>query len=291
LTAAFLVLLAVRAYLNKYYESGPVLVGIIGLVAGWILESIGGLDLLQITGFFLWDYSVGFFMICVMYALTARYTRIKKELREAAIAIFRAHEDERKRLARELHDGIGPSLSAIKLELQLLESTAGDKNKETCHKIVRAIADVSEEIRSISMNLRPVFLENAGLVEAIGWHADNLQKKSGIRINIKNEGQGGLQLSSQIKDNLYRIYQESLNNAVKHSGATVVDIILALKGRFLTMEIKDNGQGFDLAQAEIRKQGIGLHTIRERAGLLNGVCRIQSAKKHGTSIWIKVPLT
>ncbi len=119
LAAIFIVFHAIRAYYGKVHESGPILLGITGLIIGLILESVGGMDFLHITGFFLWDYSVVFFMICVMYALAARYTRIKDELREASLKIFEAHEDERKRLARELHR-VGQSLLSVKLRLKML---------------------------------------------------------------------------------------------------------------------------------------------------------------------------
>ena len=88
-TAAFLVFVAIRALLRQLYESGTIFIGIVGLIVGFILESLGGIDLVYITGFFLWDYATVFFMLCVMYALTSRYTRIK-ELQSASVKIFNA---------------------------------------------------------------------------------------------------------------------------------------------------------------------------------------------------------
>lgn len=119
------------------------------------IKSIKGMG-----GLLLWDYSTGFFIICVMYALTARYMRIK-ELQSASVRIFKAHEDARKRLARELHDGIGTSLQAIKLRLQMLDA--------------------------------------------------------------------------KIKGTIHRIYQETISNAIKHSGATSVDVILKINGGFFVI--------------------------------------------------------
>ena len=291
LTAAFLAFFAVKAYLRKFYESGPIVLGITGLIIGFILESVGGLDLLQITGFFLWDYSAGFFMICVMYALTARYTRIKEELRSASVRIFDAHEDERKRLARELHDGIGTSLLAIKLRLQMLESKVKEGlpiEKEAFPELISDISNSIDELRAVAVDLRPSFLENIGIEDAISWHARKVQEKSGVQININIEGL--VKSSSKAKDNIYRIYQETLSNAIKHSGASVVDVILKMKGKFLSLEIKDNGKGFDSARTIRKETGLGLYTIRERVELLGGILRIKSSDKMGTSIYIEVPV-
>jgi signal transduction histidine kinase len=289
-TAAFTVFLAVKAYLKKAYESAPILLGITGLVIGFILESIGGLDLLQITGFFLWDYSVAFFMICIMYALTARYMRIK-ELQSASVRIFKAHEDERKRLAREIHDGVGPSLLSIKLRLQMLEAQAKAGNQvegESLSELLSEVTNTTEELRAVAMDLRPSFLENIDIIDAIRWHAEKLQERLGMQINVTTDGM--TDIDSKMKDTIYRIYQETLSNAVKHSEATAVDIVLRMDGNFFSLEVKDNGKGFDPAHAETTEEGMGLSTIRERVELLGGILRIKSSDTMGTSVSIEVPV-
>lgn len=288
-TAIFLVFFAIKAYIRKFYESGPILGGLTGLIAGFILESIGGLDLLQITGFFLWDYSTVFFMICVMYALTARYTRIK-ELQAASVKIFGAHENERKRLARELHDGIGTSLLAIKLRLQMIAARAKASlpvDQKVFPELISEIENAIDEVRAMAMDLRPSFLENTDIIDAIHWHARKVQERTGLQVNIATEGV--IKIGSKTKDNIYRIYQEALSNAVKYSGATVIDVILKQKGKFLSLEIKDNGKGFDPTRPEIKDAGLGLYTIRERAELLGGIISIKSSDKTGTNIFIEVP--
>ncbi len=290
LTAAFLFFYAVRAYMRKFYESGPVLLGVSGQLAGFILESVGGLDLLQTTGFFLWDYSTGFFMICVMYALTARYMRIK-ELQSASVRIFKAHEDERKRLARELHDGIGTSLQAIKLRLQMLDAKIKDGapvEKEAFPELISEITHSIDELRDVVMDLRPSFLENVDLADAITWHAKKVQERLGVQIKLVIDD--AIKVSSRIKETIYRIYQEAISNAIKHSGATSVDVILKINGGFLSLEVKDNGKGFDPAHDKGKEKGIGLDTIKERAELLGGILKIRSFDKMGTSLYIEVPV-
>jgi signal transduction histidine kinase len=290
ITAAFLVFIAIKAYLKKYYESAPTLLGITGLVMGFILESVGGLDLLQITGFFLWDYSIAFFMICVMYALSARYMRIK-ELQSTSVRIFKAHEDERKRLAREIHDGIGPSLLSIKLRLQMLEAKVREGKpveEESFPELLSEVTDTIEELRAVAMDLRPSFLENVDIIDAINWHAKKLQERLGMQINVTSDGV--VKIDPRMKDTIYRIYQEILSNAVKHSGATTVDVLIKMDGRFFLLEVKDNGKGFDPVQTGIKEEGIGLNTVRERVELLGGILRIKSSDKMGTSVSIEVPV-
>ncbi len=289
LTALFLAFVAIKAFIRRFYESGTILLGIIGLIVGFILESLGGIDLLSMTGFFLWDYSTVFFMICVMYALTSRYTRIK-ELQSASVKIFDAHEEERKRLARELHDGIGTSLLATKMKLQMLEAQAKDNipiDKRAFPELISEINLSIEELRAVSMDLRPSFLENTELIEAIKWHAKKVRERSAVEVDVSAGDIG--QISLKIKENFYRIFQEALNNAVKHSGATRVEVLLSRDQSYIILEIQDNGRGFDPADIK-QDQGIGLYTIRERVELLGGIIRIKSSDKIGTDIFIEVPI-
>jgi signal transduction histidine kinase len=289
IAAVYLIFLAGKAFIRTFYESGVILLGISGIIFGFVLESLGGIDLLHVTGFFLWDYAAVFFMICVMYALTSRYTRIK-ELQSASIKIFEAHEKERRRLARELHDGIGTSLLATKLKLQMLEAQAKEEkpiNKQAFPELIAEIDSSIEELRAVSMDIRPAFLENTDLIEAITWHARKVKERSGVEIDISAGSIGDISL--RIKENFYRIFQEALNNAVKHSGAAKVEALLSRDGSYLVLEIHDNGKGFSHSVNK-GEQGIGLYTIRERVELLDGIIRITSSDKIGTNIYIEVPV-
>ena len=290
LAAFFIVFHAVRAFYKKFHESGPILLGIAGLVIGAALESIGGLDFLQTSGFFLWDYSTVFFMICVMYTLTARYMRIREELRLASLKIFDAHEDERKRVARELHDGIGQSLQSIKLRLKMLEShieKGGGVTKEALSELTTDVSQSIDEIRSVAMDLRPSFLENTDFVDAIRWYSVKMQEQSGIRITVQSEDL--VTVAPKAKESLYRIYQEALSNALKHSGASAINVMLSSINSSLLLQISDDGKGFDPARPAQKGSGIGLYTMKERVELLGGILRIESSDATGTVISIEVP--
>ncbi len=291
LTAVFLVFSAMKAYRKRFYESGYILSGVTGLIAGLVLESVGGVDLLQVTGFFLWDYSAVFFMICLMCALTARYVRIREELQSASVRIFDAHEEERGRLARELHDGIGPSLLAIKLRLRMLEAKAREGvpiGKEEFPELISDISNSIEELRTVAMDLRPSFLENVDITDAVNWHAEKIKEKLGIQIKVASEEL--TEIAPKTKDTIYRIYQEALSNSIKHSGATMINVVLKMKDDFLSLEIRDNGKGFDPGRQDRRGKGLGLYTMRERVELLSGIFSIKSSERTGTSIYIEVPV-
>ncbi len=291
-TGIYLIVIAIKAFLRKFYESGTILLGIMGLITGSVLESVIEIDLAHITGFFLWDYSTVLFMLSVVYALASRYTRIK-ELQSASIKIFNAHEKERKRLARELHDGIGTSLLAIKMKLQMLETRVkgGVIDQDAFSVLISEISHVIEELRRVSMDLRPSFLKNTDLVEAINWYIKKVQDRSGIEINVEVENVDKVkEVSLKIKENIYRILQEALSNIVRHSNATNANIALKIEGGMLIFDIRDNGKGFNPAQKESKEAGIGLFTIMERVELLNGIIRIKSSDDTGTHIFIEVPL-
>ncbi len=284
-TAVILLYFSLKAFKRHYYESGSTLLGIAGLIAGFILESIAGVDFLQSTGFFLWDYSTIFFMTCVMYALAARFTRIK-ELQTTSIRIFKAHEDERKRLAREIHDSIGPSLTAIKMQMQIVAKKIREgllPEQETVNELIQEINHSIQDMRAIAMDLRPSFLETTDIKDAISWHAKKIQERSGIIINLNIEDI--LNTSNDIKEALYRIYQEAITNIIKHADATMVDIILKRDGKFISMEIRDNGKGFDLSDSN---KGLGLDTIKERVELLEGIITIKAYRNIGTTISVRV---
>lgn len=230
-------------------------------------------------------------MICLMCALTARYVRIREELQSASVRIFDAHEEERGRLARELHDGIGPSLLAIKLRLRMLEAKAKEGapvGKDEFPELISDISNSIEELRAVATDLRPSFLENVDITDAINWHAEKIKGTLGIQIKVESEEL--TEIAPKTKDTIYRIYQEALSNSIKHSGATLVNVILKMKDEFLSLEIRDNGRGFDPGRQERRRKGLGLYTMRERVELLRGIFKIKSSEKTGTSIYIEVPV-
>jgi len=212
----------------------------------------------------------------------------ESELRVTSLTsqLLLAEENERKRIARELHDGLGQSLGAIAFNVRSTLEKVGDKVKtglESLEAIMPIIQQSMEEVRRIGMNLRPSLLDDLGLLPTIEWLIREYQRTYPSihvekHIEIKET-----QVPDPHKAVIYRIPQEALNNIAKHSKASLVSVSLLRKkdGR-VDLVIEDNGIGFDMKN--IRK-GLGLGSMRERAELSGGSFDIESVKGTGTNIF------
>jgi|GEM_PF-5056879 len=215
---------------------------------------------------------------------------ISKTLQKLSKRSLSAHEAERKRISRELHDGIAQNLAALKLKLQVmtLQDTHEEETKEIFRDLILEISDSIEEISDIAEDLRPAYIEKMGFTEILKIHSQKVQEQHGIQIKIQAED---FPVDTVVKDNLYRIYQEALSNILKHSQATTVEVCLKKQDGKLHLSIQDNGRGFDMDQKLKEQQGLGLSTLRERAELLGGNCQLTSRQQEGTRIYVEVPLS
>lgn len=252
----------------------------------WILR-IGGAILSILTGILAWILARN------PIILREKVEQTTKALREAGQAMQRLKEEvettERRRLARELHDGAGQSLLAIKLSLQMIKANKTPATGTAIEELINDISNITGEIRNIVMDLRPPFLEKDDIVNAIRQLSSRMQEKSGIQITITAEDNfTGLDYS--VRYNIYRICQEALSNALKHSGAGRVDIKFSLRGKKLLLEIKDNGKGFNYEGIKGKNKGLGLYMIGERAELIDGTFNMQTVPGEGTSMQITAPV-
>ena len=202
-----------------------------------------------------------------------------------------AEEKERKRIARELHDGLGQSLSAIAFNVRSTLERVGDKVKtgfESLEAIMPIIQQSMNEVRRIGMNLRPSLLDDLGLLPTIEWFIRDYQKTyPSIRVEKQTEIEE-TQVPDPLKAVIYRILQEAMNNIAKHSKANLLSIsLLRKKGDRIELVIGDNGIGFDM---ESIKKGLGLGSMRERAELSGGSFDIESVKGRGTVIRASWPI-
>jgi signal transduction histidine kinase len=196
-----------------------------------------------------------------------------------------AEENERKRIARELHDGLGQSLSAIAFSVKTTLERVGDKVKtgfESLEAIMPIIQQSVEEVRRIGMNLRPAILDDLGLLPTIGWFIREYQTTyPSIRVEKETEIEEN-QVPDPLKAVIYRILQEAMNNIAKHSRANLVSIsLLRKKDDRMELVIEDNGIGFDM---ESIRKGLGLGSMRERAEFSVGSFDIESVRGKGTVI-------
>ena len=214
--------------------------------------------------------------------------KMYQQVRQLSTRILSAQEQERKRLSRELHDGLGQSLLAIKLNLQLFQANyqkGGLDQKESLGDILQELTQSIEELREISMDLRPAYLENTSLDHLFCWYASRFSKRTGIQVQI--EGDQNLEVPLSIKDNLFRIFQEALSNVVRHAQADSIKVSIKHVNHKITLKINDNGNGMVIETQEF-DTGQGLSTMRERTELMGGNYQLTSRSGQGATIEIRV---
>ena len=217
-----------------------------------------------------------------------------KELRILSNQLLSAEETERKRIARELHDGIGQALSAIKFSV---ENSLGQLRKisdpsalESLEALIPLTQKTIEEVRTIVKDLRPSILDDLGILATINWFCREFQKVyTGIRIEAEIDAQENI-IPSALKTVIYRILQEALNNVAKHSRADLVQLSLQQKDNRIKLSIQDNGVGFDVSETISMKpsrRGFGLASMRERAGLSGADFDVISQAGQGTTVRVE----
>ncbi len=213
--------------------------------------------------------------------------------RSRASQILHAQEQERKRIARELHDETSQVLTSLLISLKLLEEEVGDDGARERIADTRALAHQTlRAVRSLSIDLRPSALDDLGLLPALRWYIKEFQNKCGIEVEFCTSGLKE-RLSPEMETATYRIVQEALTNIAKHAHARHVSISADEDGALLRVRVRDDGRGFD-AQAVLRTpwqdRGLGLAGMLERASLLDGSVQIASQPGAGTTIDVTLPL-
>lgn len=215
---------------------------------------------------------------------------IMKQQDMATRAVIQAEENERKRIAGDLHDGVGQIMSAAKMNLSSIESRlhfAADEDKLAFEKIVHLVDESCKEVRSVSHNMMPNALLKSGLSSAVKEFIDKIDSRV-LQVNLYSEGLNE-RLDNNVETVLYRVVQECVNNVIKHSGADKLDISLIKDRDGIAATIEDNGKGFVVAEKE-KEGGIGLKNIRTRIEYLKGTVDFDSAPGKGTLVAIHVPL-
>ncbi len=220
--------------------------------------------------------------------------RIQKEILHqqdiATKGIIEAEERERKRIASDLHDGIGQMFSAVRMNLSSISDDIDFKKVEKKNLYAKTIDLVDEsckEVRAISHNMMPNVLLRSGLASAVRDFISKIDD-SVIKVNLETYGLKD-RLDSNIETVLYRVIQESVNNVIKHSGANQLDIQISIEEKEITVTIEDNGKGFD-ATAKDKFEGIGLKNIITRVEFLKGTVEWDSSIGNGTLVAIHIPM-
>ncbi|EOC99860.1 Sensor protein DegS [Caldisalinibacter kiritimatiensis] len=212
------------------------------------------------------------------------------------VKIIQAQEEERQRVARDIHDGPAQTMANVVLKAELCErllSLDVGKTKEELKNLKKIVRESIKDVRRIIYDLRPMSLDDLGLIPTVQRYAHKFTEDTEIDVNVIVHGEAR-EIDSIIEIAVFRIVQEALNNVRKHSKAKNVKVKLEYGTQYLRAVIEDNGVGFDLSK-ELSKNdnkdtGFGLMGMRERAELLNGNVNIKSVMGQGTKIIIKIPL-
>jgi len=218
----------------------------------------------------------------------------EEQLRQLYSQLLAAQENERKRVARELHDGLQQLLAGIKFKVESFVQTIRNGGIQTETKPLEAVIPVIQEsvreIRRIQMNLRPAILDDLGILATISWFCREYETThSNIQIEKKIDIQEQ-EIPEPLKMAIYRIMQEGMTNITKHSGASLVLLSFRKMDSRIELVVQDNGRGFDLQEAhssEDSRRGLGLVSMRERAEHSGGSFSIESARGKGTRIQVR----
>lgn len=211
----------------------------------------------------------------------------RQRLREVAARALNAQEEERKRIARELHDGIAQSLAALRVRLRVARTAETDARSKALERIGADIGEATEELRRIAQGLRPPALDMLGLVPAIESYARSVTDTSGVEVHTDMTSLSG-QLGSDAELALYRIIQEALTNAARHSGARSAHVTLEVQGGWVVAVVSDDGRGFDI-DSEMDSGGLGLFGMQERGAYVGGSVQIESEPGRGTRVRVMIP--
>jgi len=224
--------------------------------------------------------------------LFARLVAGEERFRALARSVWAVQEEERRRVARELHDGLGQTLTALKIRLERLAGEAGPEHPALAAPLAEAVeaaAQALADTRRLSHLLRPRVLDDLGLVPALKWLARTVSEWAGFAVDFEHQGVGEERLDPDAETLLFRVAQEALNNAVKHSDAAGAALRLERSGERLSLAVRDRGRGFDPAGAA-GAAGSGLAGMRDRVELFGGRLAIDSAPGRGTEVRAELPL-
>jgi signal transduction histidine kinase len=205
--------------------------------------------------------------------------------------VITAQEDERKRIARELHDSTSQSLTSLVIGLKAIGDASDTPVIRQRAEDLRTVAgNTLDDVHSLALQLRPSVLDDLGLPEALRRQVEDCRKRYPVKIDLVTRGLENERLPSQIETALYRIMQEALTNIVRHAAAETASIFVERSDHKVLAVIEDDGKGFDTASIDRQDGHLGLYGIRERAELLSGQLVIESEAGRGTSLYVEIPV-
>ena len=209
--------------------------------------------------------------------------------------LIKAQEGERQMISRELHDQVAQDLSTLKITCETLlgnQSEVPFEVRQGLSELSRTLQKIIKTVRDLSYDLRPSSLDQLGLVRTVFQYCEDFSTKNGTNVDFSSAGMDSLSLDFDTEINLYRLIQEGLNNIKKHADASHVTIKLVASSPKIILRIEDDGKGFNVKDrliAAFHEKRMGLRSMEERVGLLQGKMRIQSSQAKGTRILVEIP--
>jgi signal transduction histidine kinase len=205
--------------------------------------------------------------------------------------IQEVREEERRRIAREIHDELGQQLTALKFDLNWIRKRLQPDQEAIAKKASQAMLLIDQTInsvRKISSELRPQILDDLGLIPALEWQCMDFEKRTGVRCHFKSSVPD-VEFENEFGVNVFRILQETLTNVARHSGATKAKAEISFEKDIFCMRISDNGAGITDHETE-NNYSLGIIGMKERAMMYGGELHIQGSKENGTTVMVKIPL-
>ena len=217
---------------------------------------------------------------------------LNKELRRLSASLIATQDGERRRIARELHDGLGQDLTVAKIMLQgvFREENSAESKEQAIGDICKLIDGALQQVRSVSYLLHPPLLDEVGLRSALGWYVDGLSKRGGIEITMSMQPSEFPRLTPELETTLFRVIQEALTNVIRHSQASKAFVTLEKKENEITLAVRDDGIGVAEEISKFRPEsiGVGIGGMRQRIKELGGEFMLRKADP-GTVVEIVIP--
>jgi signal transduction histidine kinase len=222
----------------------------------------------------------------------AKDLELTRNLQSVSARLLHAQEEERRTVARELHDQLGQELTGLRLNLNSLKARSVDR--VDLHEQIDTLDAIAQQLdRDVDFlvwELRPTALDDFGLQAALVRHAHNWSKLSGVTAEIHSTGLDGERLPADVETVLFRVAQEALNNIARHARASRVDVVLERRANQVALIVEDDGIGFDPSDEAALAERMGLSGMRERANLIGAAIHVESAPGKGTTIFVRAPL-
>ncbi|MBI2516171.1 MAG: response regulator [Opitutae bacterium] len=222
-------------------------------------------------------------------SLEAQVIARTAELQALSSRLLKIQEDERRAIARELHDEVGQLLTGLKFQLEAAAATAGPETQEKLTESLATATALMSHVRALTQLYRPRVLDDLGLQPALEWHAAQFQRQTGIGVSL-DLALPAARLPGELETAIFRMTQEALTNVARHSGGKTANVTVTHDASHLIVEISDRGCGFDLAPVLARRDAVGLAGLRERVSLAGGRLEIFSQPGQGTRLHAEFPL-